>query len=119
MVYVTLGATRNVAALDATTGELLWMWRPQEGERFDNAPRKGGRRPLLQMLRQARDLESWQLHVSGEGGEDNAPQERIANIDDGTPYWLKVSANADGSFTVTNPRTGVVKAYSSRPDQAP
>ena len=85
----------------------------------NNAPRKGGRRPLLQMLRQARDLESWQLHVSGEGGEDNAPQERIANIDDGTPYWLKVSANADGSFTVTNDRTGVVKAYSSRPDQAP
>jgi glucose dehydrogenase len=44
VLYITVGATRNVAALDATTGELLWMWRPQEGERFDNAPRKGAGR---------------------------------------------------------------------------
>src|SRR5215831_11885152 len=45
VLYITLGATRNVAALDATTGELLWMWRPQEpAERFDNAPRKGAGR---------------------------------------------------------------------------
>jgi quinoprotein glucose dehydrogenase len=44
VLYITLGATRNVAALDATTGEMLWMWRPQEGERFDNAPRKGAGR---------------------------------------------------------------------------
>ncbi|MDX1490316.1 MAG: PQQ-binding-like beta-propeller repeat protein [Pseudohongiellaceae bacterium] len=44
VLYVTMGATRNVAALDATNGQLLWMWRPQEGERYDNAPRKGAGR---------------------------------------------------------------------------
>lgn len=44
VLYTTLGATRNVAALDATTGQLLWLWRPQEGERYDAAPRKGSGR---------------------------------------------------------------------------
>ncbi len=46
VLYTTIGATRNVAALDATTGQILWVWRPQEGERFDAAPRKGSGRGL-------------------------------------------------------------------------
>lgn len=46
VLYTTLGATRNVAALDAATGQILWLWRPQEGERFDTAPRKGSGRGL-------------------------------------------------------------------------
>ena len=40
-VYLTAGATRNVVALDAASGQMLWMWRPDEGARFDAAPRKG------------------------------------------------------------------------------
>ena len=40
VLYATAGATRNVVALDPITGETLWMWRPDEGERFDSAPRK-------------------------------------------------------------------------------
>jgi quinoprotein glucose dehydrogenase len=40
VLYATAGVTRNVAAIDATTGETLWVWRPDEGERFENAPRK-------------------------------------------------------------------------------
>ena len=46
VIYTTVGATRNVVALDATNGQLLWIWRPQEGERFDAAPRKGSGRGL-------------------------------------------------------------------------
>ena len=46
VLYVTMGNTRNVAAIDATTGQLLWLWRPQEGDRFDKAPRKGAGRGL-------------------------------------------------------------------------
>ena len=44
VLYTTVGATRNVVALDATNGQVLWLWRPQEGERFDAAPRKGSGR---------------------------------------------------------------------------
>src|SRR5690606_27154632 len=35
---------RDVVALDASTGKVLWLWRPQEGVRFDRAPRKGAGR---------------------------------------------------------------------------
>ena len=44
VLYANIGVTRNVVALDATTGEVLWLWRPEEGARFDNAPRKGAGR---------------------------------------------------------------------------
>lgn len=40
-LFATVGSTRNVIALDAASGQLLWMWRPDEGQRFDDAPRKG------------------------------------------------------------------------------
>lgn len=46
IMYATVGATRNVIALDAVSGQLLWMWRPEEGERFDAAPRKGSGKGL-------------------------------------------------------------------------
>lgn len=45
-VFATVGATRNVVALDAASGQLLWMWRPEEGQRFDDAPRKGSGKGL-------------------------------------------------------------------------
>jgi quinoprotein glucose dehydrogenase len=40
VLYATAGVTRNVVALDAGTGELLWMYRPDEGERGNKAPRR-------------------------------------------------------------------------------
>src|SRR4029079_18037122 len=43
VLYFTVGARRNVSAVNAGTGETLWMWRPDEGARFDQAPRKVGR----------------------------------------------------------------------------
>lgn len=39
-VFIGAGATRNVVAIDAATGQTLWMWRPDEGERYVNAARK-------------------------------------------------------------------------------
>ena len=43
VLYFTAGQRRNVIAVNAGTGETLWLWRPDEGERFDRAPRKVGR----------------------------------------------------------------------------
>jgi hypothetical protein len=34
-----------------------------------------------------------------------------APVHDGTAYWIKVSAQPDGSFTVTNGRNGFGKTY--------
>ncbi|HEX6997660.1 MAG TPA: pyrroloquinoline quinone-dependent dehydrogenase [Gammaproteobacteria bacterium] len=46
VLYTTAGITRNVVAIDAATGETLWLWRPNDGERFDRAPRKTSGRGL-------------------------------------------------------------------------
>lgn len=44
ILYTTIGSQRDIVALDATTGQILWQWRAQEGARFDAAPRKGSGR---------------------------------------------------------------------------
>ena len=46
VLYADIASTRNIVSLDATTGQVLWLWRPQEGDRFDKAPRKGAGRGL-------------------------------------------------------------------------
>ena len=40
VVYSTAGTRRAVVALDAATGELMWMHSEREGERGDAAPRQ-------------------------------------------------------------------------------
>lgn len=39
VLYATAGMRRSVVAIDAGTGETLWMWRMDEGERLASAPR--------------------------------------------------------------------------------
>lgn len=58
IVYLTAGLTRNVVAVDAASGETLWMWRPDEGTRFDTAPRKGARRGVS-WWRDSESADSW------------------------------------------------------------
>jgi hypothetical protein len=70
---------------------------------------------VLAALHQARGLEdAWQLHRSLPPGSRFFNDDRIANLDESTAYWLKVSAKTDGSFIVTNGRTGAAKAYGAR-----
>jgi quinoprotein glucose dehydrogenase len=40
VLYCTAGSRRAVVALDAATGEMLWMHSEHEGKRGDSAPRK-------------------------------------------------------------------------------
>jgi hypothetical protein len=42
--------------------------------------------------------DTWQLHRSQNPGAVNFSDEWIANLDETTGYWIKLSANADGSF---------------------
>ena len=53
----------------------------------------------------------WQLHRSRIPGAQNFADERIANLDESTAHWIKVSARDDGSFIVTNGRTGASKSF--------
>jgi hypothetical protein len=60
----------------------------------------------------------WQVHVAQLSGAEYAvPAMFVANILDNpehsSAYWIKVSAQADGSFAVTNSRNGFRKAYAT------
>jgi quinoprotein glucose dehydrogenase len=46
VLYTTAGMRRAAIALDAATGEMIWMHSENEGKRGDNAPRTGAGRGL-------------------------------------------------------------------------
>ncbi|MBI3492814.1 MAG: MBL fold metallo-hydrolase [Acidobacteria bacterium] len=78
---------------------------------LNNGVTKGGSYDTFRELHQAAWIEDvWQLHKS-QNTEENFPDDRIANLDDSTGYGIKVSASENGSFTVTNNRTGETKRY--------
>jgi hypothetical protein len=106
---------------------------------MNNGTRKGGAPGVFRVLHESPGLEDlWQLHWSYNVGLDNAPALFIANVDEpatvatvlttpppagrggGTPQphgpvaLLKVSAQRDGTFTVTNTRNGFSKTYRPR-----
>jgi beta-lactamase superfamily II metal-dependent hydrolase len=79
---------------------------------LNNGKSKGGSADVLAALHQSRGLDdAWQLHRSLPPGPRFFNDDRVANLDESTAYWLKVSAMADGSFAVTNARTGETKSY--------
>jgi beta-lactamase superfamily II metal-dependent hydrolase len=80
-----------------------------------NGARKSVVGPLVQTTRAApRPMDLWQLHQSFLGDRLNVAEPFIANLGEtDAGHWLKVSARADGSFSVTNSRTGETKAYAA------
>jgi hypothetical protein len=112
---------------------------------MQNGTRKGGAVPVFETLRKSPGFEDvWQLHWSYAAGiEHNAPGVFIANVDDPatiagvltapagggggrgggaaahTPaYYIRVSVQADGTFTVTNTRNGFSKTYAKQGKEA-
>jgi competence protein ComEC len=107
---------------------------------LNNGTRKGGQPDAMKVLFSSPRLEDlWQLHFSQLSGQEyTVPGLFIANMVDeqqaampiapvappapgpgaapapvhnGAAYWIKVSAQRDGSFTVTNARNGFSKRY--------
>lgn len=110
---------------------------------MNNGTRKGGEPDTFHVLHESPGLEDlWQLHWSYNVGLDNAPATFIANVEDNATiagvlsaqaqaagqrggfggaaaahapaYLIKVSAQRDGTFTVTNTRNGFSKVYKTR-----
>jgi competence protein ComEC len=107
---------------------------------MNNGIRKGGEPVVMKTINSSPGLENiWQLHFSQLSGQEyTVPGMFIANIIDeqpaampiapmtppqpgaavdpppvhnGTAYWIKVSAEPDGSFSVSNSRNGFTKKY--------
>ena len=95
---------------------------------MNNGPRKGGAIQTFQILGTLESLDHlWQNHYSLVGGEEhNMPERFIANLEDGgtrdrgapvhmgAAHWMKLSAQSDGGFTVTNSRNGFSRSYEPR-----
>ena len=85
---------------------------------MNNGARKGGAPAAWQIIKDSPGMEDiWQLHYSVEGGkEHNAPDSFIANVDEtgDAGSYVKVSAESDGSFSVTNSRNKYRKEYKAR-----
>ena len=95
---------------------LVWALHPRVAI-FDNGPRKGASPAAWQIVHDSPGLEDlWQLHYAAESDRDhNIAEERIANVKENCEgKYIKVSAESDGAFTVTNGRTGVQKAYAKK-----
>ncbi|HKS94746.1 MAG TPA: MBL fold metallo-hydrolase [Terriglobia bacterium] len=81
---------------------------------MNNGAKKGGEVEAWQTIHNSPGLEDlWQLHYAIAGGpEHNVSEQFIANPQEQCKgYAIKLSANPDGSFTVTNTRTGYSKSY--------
>ncbi|HUR21971.1 MAG TPA: MBL fold metallo-hydrolase [Vicinamibacterales bacterium] len=81
---------------------------------LNNGSIKGGAAATFKTLRAAAGTETWQLHTSAVTGAQNFADERIANLTEATSYGIKISAYDDGSFTVTNGRTGLTTRHPAR-----
>jgi beta-lactamase superfamily II metal-dependent hydrolase len=108
----------------------------------NNGTRKGATPETMKTLFASAGLEDiWQIHFSQLGGQEyTVPGMFIANLFDepltampvapiaapapgtnappppahnGPAYWIKVSAQQDGTFTVTNARNGFAKTYAA------
>jgi beta-lactamase superfamily II metal-dependent hydrolase len=100
---------------EAGSATFVHAIRPQVAV-MNNGPRKAVIGPIIQTLRASPGIEDlWQLHYSLLGNRENVAAEFIANVGevDGG-HWLKLSARADDSFTITNARTGYMKTYAAR-----
>jgi beta-lactamase superfamily II metal-dependent hydrolase len=86
-----------------------------------NGVTKGGSAEIFNIIKSSPGLEDyWQMHFAfprAPGDEKgNVPQDFIANLGrptEGSPdgKWIKVSAERDGTFTVTNSRNNFSKTY--------
>ena len=80
----------------------------------NNGGEKGGGNDFLKALRKMDGIDGyWLLHRPAGRGAEKFPEAQIANRDNSTAHWFKVTAKEDGSFTIINGRTGAGKAYPS------
>jgi competence protein ComEC len=95
---------------------LVWALHPRVAL-IDNGPRKGSSPAAWQIVHDSPDLEDlWQLHYAAESDRDhNAAEDHIANVKENCEgKYLKATAKANGSFTITNTRTGGQNSYPAR-----
>jgi competence protein ComEC len=81
---------------------------------MNNGATKGGTAPAWQVVHNSPGIQDiWQLHYSVNAGKlNNVGEQFIANLEsDHQGKWIKLSAESNGNFTVTNSRNNFSKTY--------
>jgi len=80
---------------------------------MNNGARKIGAASAIKTIKSAPGMQAlYQMHWSANAPNDNPPDEFLANLQDSPDgKWIKVAAERNGSFTVTNARTGTSKTF--------
>jgi beta-lactamase superfamily II metal-dependent hydrolase len=79
---------------------------------MNNGERKGGSAEAFAALHSVAGLRDvWQLHKSLAKDARNYADANVANLDETTGHWIKVSAEESGAFSVTNGRTLETRKY--------
>jgi competence protein ComEC len=92
---------------------LVWALHPEVAI-MNNGARKGGDPEAWQIIHDSPGLiDFWQLHYAVAGGKDhNVADNLIANLDESSDgNYLKIEADPDGTFTVSNSRSGLRREY--------
>jgi competence protein ComEC len=95
---------------------LVWSIKPRVAI-MNNGEKKGGSPEAWEVIEKSPVLEDlWQLHYSVAGGpEHNVEEQFIANPEGpDNAYSIDVAARFDGSFSVTNTRTGLTRQYAAK-----
>ena len=95
---------------------LVWALHPRVAV-IDNGARKGASPAAWQIVHDAPGLEDlWQLHYAAQSDRDhNVDPDHIANVKENCEgKYFKVTAESDGSFTLTNARSGSQKTYAKK-----
>jgi competence protein ComEC len=117
-VYVVSHHGQDISSLPM----LVYAMHPRVAV-MDNGAKKGGAVATFETLKKSPGLEDlWQLHYAVDAGDHNAPEQLIANLgtggtaqtgvpDETTANYIRLTARADGGFSVTNSRNGYHKDY--------
>ncbi len=84
---------------------------------MDNGAKKGASPAAWDVVKSSPGLaDLWQLHFADAGGKDhNVGDPFIANVTEAdTGYYIRISANPDGSFDVYNARNKFAKQYPAK-----
>jgi beta-lactamase superfamily II metal-dependent hydrolase len=100
---------------DTSIPSLYAALRPQAAV-MNNGPNRGGAAAAFTAVHHTPGIDLWQLHRSRFTDDGNAPDEFVANVDDGTEtaFALTLTASKDGTFRISNPRTHFTKRYPRR-----
>ena len=92
---------------------IVWAQHPRAAI-MNNGPHKGGAPEAWQIVHDSPGLQDlWQLHYAVDAGQDhNVSEQFIANMDEKSDgNYIKVVADVNGSFVVSNSRNKFAKKY--------